>query len=75
MNKGNSALKLVDEIILYYDAPSKKHHIPCVSYKKHKFLNIFGTAYLAQSEAKRVPYAFYCSFLGIVPRSFSTCIS
>ena len=25
MNKENCALKLVDEIILYYDAPSKKH--------------------------------------------------
>ena len=25
MNKENSALKLVDEIILYYDARSKKH--------------------------------------------------
>ena len=29
MNKENCALKLVDEIILYYDARSKKHHIPC----------------------------------------------
>ena len=28
MNKENCALKLVDEIILYYDARSKKHHIP-----------------------------------------------
>ena len=27
MNKGNCALKLVDEIILYYDARSKKHRI------------------------------------------------
>ena len=27
MNKENSALKLVDEIILYYDARSKKHQI------------------------------------------------
>ena len=25
MNKANCALKLVDEIILYYDARSKKH--------------------------------------------------
>ena len=25
MNKENCALKLVDEIILYYDARSKKH--------------------------------------------------
>ena len=27
MNKENCALKLVDEIILYYDAQSKKHQI------------------------------------------------
>ena len=27
MNKGNCALKLVDEIILYYDARSKEHQI------------------------------------------------
>jgi len=26
INKENCALKLVDEIILYYDARSKKHH-------------------------------------------------
>ena len=26
MNKENCALKLVDEIILYYDARSKKHN-------------------------------------------------
>ena len=26
MNKENCELKLVDEIILYYDARSKKHH-------------------------------------------------
>jgi len=25
MNKGNCAIKLVDEIILHYDARSKKH--------------------------------------------------
>ena len=27
MNKENCALKLVDEIILYYDARSKKYHM------------------------------------------------
>ena len=27
MNKENCALKLVDEMILYYDARSKKHQI------------------------------------------------
>ena len=30
MNKENCALKLVDEIILYYDARSKKHQISVV---------------------------------------------
>jgi len=34
MNKENCALKLVDEIILYYDAPSKKHQISMDSLKK-----------------------------------------
>ena len=29
MNKENCALKLVDEIILYYGARSKKHQIVC----------------------------------------------
>ena len=39
MNKENCALKLVDEIILYYDARSKKHQI---------------TLYLAEVQAHRV---------------------
>ena len=30
MNKENCALKLVDEIILYYDARSKKHQIKII---------------------------------------------
>ena len=33
MNKENCALKLVDEIILYYDARSKKHQIVLCQYK------------------------------------------
>jgi len=38
MNKENCALKLIDEIILYYDARSKKHQIThkivyCITYK------------------------------------------
>ena len=32
MNKENCALKLVDETILYYDARSKKHQIPSLSF-------------------------------------------
>ena len=32
MNKENCALKLVDEIILYYDARSKKHQINSLSF-------------------------------------------
>ena len=31
MNKENCALKLVDEIILYYDARSKKHQIRTIN--------------------------------------------
>ena len=30
MNKENCALKLVDEIILYYDARSEKHQITII---------------------------------------------
>ena len=32
MNKENCELKLVDEIILYYDARSKKHQIEVLCY-------------------------------------------
>ena len=39
MNKENCALKLVDEIILYYDARSKKHQMtPNVL-----VIDVFGT--------------------------------
>ena len=34
MNKENCALKLVDEIILYYDARSKKHQIELYVFQK-----------------------------------------
>jgi len=34
MNKENCALKLVDEIILYYDSRSKKHQIKEVGGRK-----------------------------------------
>ena len=40
MNKENCALKLVDEIILYYDARSKKHQIIYSMYKE-KLQNFF----------------------------------
>jgi len=36
MNKENFALKLVDEIILYYDAQSKKHKITL------KYVSLYG---------------------------------
>ena len=39
MNKENCALKLVDEIILYYDALSKKHQI--TFYHISLFTNVF----------------------------------
>ena len=40
MNKENCALKLVDEIILYYDARSKKHkkNPPCAVYSVFEIL-------------------------------------
>ena len=37
MNKENCGLKLVDEIILYYDARSKKHQITDGEYLKNVF--------------------------------------
>ena len=44
MNKENCALKFVDEIILYYDARSKKHQITncvykCVDHQHRSFTN------------------------------------
>ena len=42
MNKENCALKLVDEIILYYDARSKKHQIT----QKNFFLKELKMGYL-----------------------------
>ena len=35
MNKENCALKLLDEIILYYDARSKKHQILIIRFVKN----------------------------------------
>ena len=41
MNKENYALKLVDEIILYYDARSKKHQITSMYCGQNtEFLNV-----------------------------------
>jgi len=40
MNKENCALRLVDEIILYYDARSKKHQIIVQSYTCGKETNM-----------------------------------
>jgi len=47
----------------------------CGGYQKYTFLNTLSTAYLVQSEAKRVLYTRYCCFLGIISRAFSICIS
>ena len=44
MNKENCALKLVDEIILYYDARSKKHQ-GTVIYQTLKILRENGNIY------------------------------
>ena len=40
MNKESCALKLVDEIILYYDARSKKHQIKVIVVIKSKWYNL-----------------------------------
>ena len=42
MNKENCALKLVDEIILYYDARSKKHQITIMSVHTYVSFNCKG---------------------------------
>jgi len=39
MNKENCALKLVDEIILYYDARSKKHQMTLLVGLRHIVLH------------------------------------
>ena len=45
MNKKNCALKLVDEIILHYDARSKKHQITFhLGYKNQSVYYVSGTS-------------------------------
>jgi len=44
MNKENCALKLVDEIILYYDSRSKKHQIYVSYFCSPQALAIFTSA-------------------------------
>ena len=66
MNKENCAITLVDEIILYYDARSKKHQIACLNsiiqicvFKKEFYNNAvlklsnYDYCYFANSTAKR----------------------
>ena len=53
MNKENCALKLVDEIILYYDVRSKKHQI-IVFYKRGRECLQRGTNFVFKSEKYRV---------------------
>jgi len=38
----NCALKLVEEIILYYDARSKKHQITLCVFKNRRLRRVFG---------------------------------
>jgi len=40
MNKENCAFKLVDEIILYYDARSKKHQITLMTVSYQRLRNV-----------------------------------
>jgi len=44
MNKENGALKLVNEIILYYDARSKKHQMYAYIIKSLLFLTLYVNA-------------------------------
>ena len=65
MNKENCALKLVDEIILYYDARSKKHQItqfcvtPYLAVRHYKFPADFSTEWsVIPRERTRLPSAW-----------------
>ena len=52
MNKENCALKLVDEIIIYYDARSRKHQIKVV-YVSCVYVYIFCTSWSGRLEIIR----------------------
>ena len=46
MNKENCALKLADEITLYYDARSKKHQITSVCVYIYIYIYIYTYIYI-----------------------------
>ena len=59
MNKENCALKLVDEIILYYDARSKKHPNKWASLQVIFNDKLLGAAYLLPSEKHLVVISIF----------------
>ena len=73
MNKENCALKLVNEIILYYDARSKKHQFTCCA--QHVQLEVLCDLYVStcilvfmkmdlkfEDETGKVNYEFFSPF-------------
>ena len=68
MNKANCALKLVDEIILYYDARSKKHEV-CNNVDIIQDRAKTGS----KARAKRIPYS-RCSTMANMEKMLSTWI-
>ena len=59
MNKEKCALKLVDEIILYYDVRSKKHHmysIIAVTNKHTAKLHHVGSLYILTYDARKLEH-------------------
>ena len=62
MNKENCALKLVDEIILYYDARSKKHQIT------DQILMLFCTGEFCQELQSRLNFILYPVILATISR-------
>ena len=55
MNKENCALKLVDEIIVYYDARSKKHQIE----KVNVFLDVALCGFGGKVKSFRIMCCFH----------------
>ena len=58
MNKENCALKLVDEIILYYDARSRKHQIVEVE-AAECLVHVMSTSRAVQRNTRRVQVPNY----------------
>ena len=68
MNKENCALKLVDEIILYYDARSKKHQNGKAVFERRQYFFTLILSIVTSIMCEVVPpppiSAFYIAILG-----------